>query len=212
MANATRFGKVVENPNVLGIEQSDEIMVPYDLAEQIQEAIRDSGDANKLETLLNQVPPGANLLKCPTKSGDSLLHLAAELGYAKCARVLLDKGRFPIDISLTDGTLPIHLTAIWAHEICLSFLLEKGADVESRDVNGQTPMHHCALAKEYPVRRLELYVNCIKRLAQNGADINAKDKYEMTPLLLCAQTGHIDIAKCLLKLKAFVSYFNLNQI
>mmetsp|Transcript_20519 Transcript_20519/g.78625 ORF Transcript_20519/g.78625 Transcript_20519/m.78625 type:complete len:244 (-) Transcript_20519:81-812(-) len=195
--NTLRFGKVVQDPDVEGIEVEEEVPVPWDLAEKLECAMRDDGDANLLETLINQIPPQADAAKSPTKKGDTLLHVAAELGYAKCARALVEKAHIPVDIALSDKTQPVHVAAAGAHEACLAYLLEAGASLDARNNNGETPMHICAKVKD--VGRRELYMNCIKRMLEAGADINVRDTSENTPLLCAAARGDEEMVKFLLK-------------
>lgn len=195
--NTLRFGKVVEDPEIAGVEVEEEVPVPWDLAEKMECAIRDDGDANLLETLINQIPPQAVAAKAPTKKGDTLLHVAAEMGYAKCARTLVEKASIPVDIALSDKTQPIHVAADGAHEACLAYLLEAGASLDARNNNGQTAMHICAKVRD--IGRRELYMNCIARMLKAGADINVRDTSENTPLLTAAARGDEEMVKFLLK-------------
>ena len=201
--NTHRFGKVVLAPEIEGIGDVDEVPIPDDVGAELESAIRD-GDAQKLENLLAKIPHGARVSKAPTRKGESLLHLAAEFGYTKCAKVLVEKGKIPVDIALRDKTQPIHYAALGAHEACIAYLLEAGADREAKNVHGETPLH--ILAKAPQSNRAEHYLSCITRLVNAGANINSRDNSEMTPLHKAAVHGQLEVAKALLKLNAYLFF------
>jgi len=197
--NVHRFGKVVTAPEITGITEVEEVPIPDELAEALERAIRD-GDPTQLGKLIEEVPPGARVSQSPTKKAESLLHLAAELGYHKCCKVLVDQGKVPIDIALRDKTQPIHHAAAHAHEAALVYLLENGAEIEAKNVHGETPLHLCAKAKD--LARKDLYLNCINRLVELGANIECRDSSELTPLHKAAKEGDLNVVKCLVKNKA----------
>ena len=199
--NTHRFGKVVTAPEIEGVGDVDEVAIPDELGAELEGAIRD-GDAQKLENLLAKIPHGARVSKAPTRKGESLLHLAAEFGYTKCAKVLVEKGKVPVDIALRDKTQPIHYCALGAHEACLTYLIEHGADKEAKNVHGETALH--ILAKAAQSSRNELYLNCITKLVNAGANVNSRDNSEMTPLHKAAFEGQLETAKLLLKLNAYL--------
>jgi hypothetical protein len=75
-------------------------------------------------------------------------------------------------------------------EVVITLLLEKGADVESEDNHGWTPL---SLAAENGHEAV------IKPLLEKGANVKSKDKDGLTPLLRTVEMGHEAIAKLLLK-------------
>ena len=73
-----------------------------------------------------------------------------------------------------NGNRPLHIAAgKWANENMISEILQKGADINIRNVYGQTPLHFAA---DFG------HQESMKILIQNGADVNAKDRAGNTPL------------------------------
>jgi hypothetical protein len=68
-------------------------------------------------------------------------------------------------------------------------LLENGADVDSRDEAGMTPLHSVAFLGHIKTARL---------LIKYGADVNAINDKGETPLHLAADGGQLEIVKLLL--------------
>ena len=97
----------------------------------------------------------------------------------KDVRALLERGA---DIKARGGTIygsndwtPLHFAAgLNDNPEVISFLLDRGADIEAKDDNGDTPLFSAAFFND----NLEV----VSVLLDRGADINAKNKYGRTPL------------------------------
>jgi hypothetical protein len=70
----------------------------------------------------------------------------------------------------------------------VKLLVDKGADVNAKDEEEKTPLHHAAW---YQPDMAEL-------LLDNGTDVNAKDKQGLTALHSAILSGHKDVAELLL--------------
>jgi hypothetical protein len=68
--------------------------------------------------------------------------------------------------------------------------LREGANVNTRDEDGLTPLHYAASRG---------YVEVARLLLENGADVNAKNEHGITPLHFAASEGHADVARLLLE-------------
>lgn len=91
-------------------------------------------------------------------------------------------------ISPKDGTALHFCVASRKMDAC-KFLIRKGADLESRDIYGRTPLH---VATE---RNL---IHAIEFLLEKGANINSQTDNGFTPLHRAAIEGHYALCKLLL--------------
>lgn len=185
---------VLETPN------PDYAEVLNNIAVEMEKAVKD-GDSAKLSLAILKLPKSVKVSQLETKKAESLLHLAAKLGYFKCARVLVYEGKVPVNISqVQNKNQPIHYSSANGHEAAMVFFIENGADIECRNANGETPLHLVANAEK--VSSNDLYLNCIDRLVDLRANVNITDNCKYTPLHKAAQRGRVDVVKRLLHLKA----------
>jgi hypothetical protein len=68
--------------------------------------------------------------------------------------------------------------------------LREGANVNTRDEDGLTPLHYAASRG---------YVEVARLLLENGADVNAKNEHGITPLHVAASEGHAEVVRLLLE-------------
>jgi nucleoside phosphorylase len=127
-------------------------------------------------------------------SGDGyLLELALRHGLGISAKLLLNQdsskelGNIGV---LKNGHSLISLAASGGSQSVVGSLLEKGADLESRDMHGRTPLSIAAASGSTETVRL---------LLEKGADIESKDKKGCTPLLMAATYGREEIVRLLLE-------------
>jgi len=85
----------------------------------------------------------------------------------------------------------------------IKFLVDKGADVNSKDKDGYAPLNRAALAGHLDI--VKYLVN------KGGADVNAKDEDGNTPLYYAAGKGHLDIVKFLVNKGADVNSQNIDE-
>jgi len=130
---------------------------------------------------------GAIIDKADPK-GRTPIHYAAQHGEVEAIEELVNAGA-DVNVGDIEKITPIHLAAkeYWSGDIVspnpektqphmkqgvgkIEALIKAGADVNARDIDKQTPLHH---AWEDII---------IDILVKNGADIDAKDKKNLTPL------------------------------
>ena len=83
----------------------------------------------------------------------------------------------------------LHDAAGYGHAKALKLLLDEGADINTRNTYGETPLHWAA---EYGKTEIA------KLLLDSDADVNAKDKDDGTPLHCATKRGYTEIVKLLL--------------
>ena len=84
---------------------------------------------------------------------------------------------------------PLHEAAGRGDTAKVQLLLDKGADINAKDSNGET-----ALMEAADNGHLEV----VKQLLAKGADVNAKSSYGYTALLYAADQGHTECVGLLL--------------
>lgn len=126
---------------------------------------------------------GANV-NLQTDRGWTLLHTAAYYGHVDLVQLLLDygadvnsknkKGRTPLhlavynmDLAEYDGKLSQHEDPIGVRTKIVQLLLEHGANVDSQDNDGKTPLHAAAYSFTND--------NIIRMLLDHGAHIDVQD-------------------------------------
>ncbi|KAL9607951.1 MAG: hypothetical protein Q9167_007189 [Letrouitia subvulpina] len=176
------------------------------LQRELLQAAR-NGDYLDVSLLLGE---GAETEWMEEKEGMTALHLASQHGHIRVAELLLEAGA---DIEAKSdafgnewivrsekGRTPL----IWAaagrdcprmQERMCRFLLDKGADVNARNIFARTPLQEAAMSARYhdidPRPTMEL-------LLKRGAQVNAYDMNNWTALTECGFYGKKEAAELLL--------------
>jgi len=74
-------------------------------------------------------------------------------------------------------------------DIC-RLLIDKGAQLEAKSLNGMTPLHHVSI---------EGHVEVVRLLCDRGADVEARNRWGRRPLHRAAINGHISVVKELIE-------------
>ncbi|XP_055528382.1 transient receptor potential channel pyrexia-like [Wyeomyia smithii] len=152
-------------------------------------------------------------------SGMNAIHLAADLGYVECLKVLLDTPTADTNIRIgirEKESTALHLAADEGNVECVSLLLARGANAKLKNHRGFTPLHLAARttslecvelllrvgnadpnAEDFDLRtplhtaigKSEAAFDIIETLICWGSDINRKDVFGFTPLHLAALDG-----------------------
>ena len=74
-------------------------------------------------------------------------------------------------------------------------LLDKGADINSKNANNQTPLYLASSNETEDSENLEI----VELLIEHGADVDIWDIAGLTPVMIAADKGHMYVVQCLVK-------------
>jgi hypothetical protein len=117
------------------------------------------------------------------------VHVAACFGLEQAVDALINRSHPPY-LSDSYGRVPLSWAAENGHEAVVKQLLEKGAELESKDsYYGRTPLSWAAVNGHKAV---------VKQLLEKGAELESKDSYYgRTPLSWAADRGHEAVVELL---------------
>ncbi|XP_059488485.1 uncharacterized protein LOC132204174 isoform X2 [Neocloeon triangulifer] len=175
------------------------------------------------------VDSGAHLTAVD-KDGDDALHLASMNGKLDNVQYLLGLNGFGVEKKGKQGKTALHWAAQKGHIAVTKFLLSKGADVNVRNDDNDTPLTLAARFSNEEMCRLlvdsganlsavdndgndALHLACLDGkldnvqylVGLNGFSVGKKGKQGKTALHLAAQNGHIALAEFLLSKEADVN-------
>ena len=111
-------------------------------------------------------------------------------------------GKIKTDANSGKDRIFLHLAVLgWAPDI-IPELLERGADVNTKDDDGRAPLHDAAELSPSILRDMmgQKFRPIVQALVDHGADVNVRDSKGKTPLDLAMQSEHEDIRKFLVDL------------
>ena len=125
----------------------------------------------------------------PSPPGGTPLHYAAVCGLHRIARSLAIEHSQDVDSrGFDDNSTPLYVASTYGHVEVARVLLEQGADVTARDIDGNTPLH---------VASKEGHVEVVRILVECGANATPRDNDGNTPLHVASKEGHVGIARFL---------------
>ncbi|KAK7093341.1 E3 ubiquitin-protein ligase MIB2-like [Littorina saxatilis] len=114
------------------------------------------------------------------------LHHAAHSDHADCVRLLVLKGGADVN---RGGAPPLNLACVRGMYRAAEALMELGADINCRDVSGNTPLHHVMDGRrvedhfgQQSDQEIQVRVALACLLVSNGALVDIKDSEGRTPL------------------------------
>lgn len=108
------------------------------------------------------------------------------------------------------GVTPLMWAASYGDIAKVKALLDAGATVQARDVDGWTALHHAALGGDGPMSSAlgSSHIQVMQVLIASGSDVNAKTKKGDTALTMAAAKGQTEWVKVLVKNGASVNAKN----
>ena len=117
------------------------------------------------------------------------IHQAARQGELAKLKSLLDKTPGLLELKTEAGKTPLHFAVEGGQADIVRYLLDKGADINARNVAGETPLHYAAGWG---------FLDVIALLIEKGADVKARSNEGDTPLHYVRFQAITPVAKILL--------------
>jgi ankyrin repeat protein len=129
------------------------------------------------------------------------VHIAAKNGHLAAVRALMNQDENTLATVDREGCTPLSLAACGnskSHAETVKFLIEFGAALSHRQLDGSTPLHQAARSGNESSIRYLLGEDCV---ISNGEkiDLDERDTRRSTALSLAAAHGHEIVVELLLK-------------
>ena len=132
----------------------------------------------------------------PSRPEAVSLYYAALCGFHDLLEHLIAADSHGVNSRGGSHTTPLHAASVKGH-FNIASLLKNGADSNSRDVLGRTPLHRVSQGGKLVM--VESSLEIARLLVISGADVNVTDNEGWTPLHASARSGYRDIADLLLE-------------
>ncbi|WP_264705088.1 ankyrin repeat domain-containing protein [Wolbachia endosymbiont (group A) of Gymnosoma rotundatum] len=175
-------------------------------AEYCKSSLHLAARLGNLEAVKDLLGKGANV-NAQNDTRETPLHVAAKKGHKDVVEALLNVNGINVNAQDKYDSTPLHRAAKEVHKDVVEALLDKGANVDAEDENGDTPFD---LTTNQDIQTLlqntdELLeaaksgnINEVNRLISEGASVNATDQNGNTPLHWAAKNGHEEVVESLL--------------
>ncbi|MCX8166637.1 MAG: ankyrin repeat domain-containing protein [Candidatus Micrarchaeota archaeon] len=131
--------------------------------------------------------------------GTGLIHLAAAHDSITILKYLIDDLDFNVNsIVTTNGMTPAIIAARANNLQALSYLIDKGCDIDQQDFKGFSPLHHAVLKSNHESAEL---------LVSKGSNVNVAGFFGITPLHVASSTCDLKTVKLLINSGAHVNAF-----
>ena len=146
--------------------------------------------SGELTTMKMLVKAGADV-RDTDADGDTCLTLAAYDGHTDTVRYLLCLPEVDLNHQDSDNYTALHVAVNEKHGDVVQVLIGAGADIETRNDKGGSPLHTASISGE---------LTTVKMLVEAGADVRATTAQRDTCLTLAAYLGHTDTVRYLVSL------------
>ncbi|MBS0288289.1 MAG: ankyrin repeat domain-containing protein [Proteobacteria bacterium] len=164
---------------------------PYVSNQQVIDAVL-SQDTFKLGLYANW---GVNFNKIRDEYGDTLLHIAILNNKYISFNKLLDLGVYVDNVSFYDGSTPLNLAAMADTPKYIQPLLNHGANINSRDEFGFTPLNNSIFFENYNITQTLLKVP--------GIDVNIPAVDGADPIFFAFMDNRMDIVNSIVQHESF---------
>ena len=139
----------------------------------------DTNKASNVKLVEQLLECGASWKINNSNKGQTLLHVAAKLGYKEVCAILVDHGA-NLEEGDREGNTPLLLATKLGHSNTVSTLLERGVDINACDKQGLKPLHVAAKMGYTEV--------CVALIFEAG--LEDEDQDGNTPLILATKGCH----------------------
>jgi len=127
----------------------------------------------------------------PAENSDKDILTAIEEGDMERVKQLIKENPDMVNLECNQsGSRPLHIAVYKNHKEIALLLIEKGADVNSKDVQGTFPLYAAVCMENKEM---------VSLLIDNGADVNIEPDGTRRPLDLAASTGNKEIVTLLIE-------------
>lgn len=138
-------------------------------------AAASSGDFEKFRQLISH--PSA-IINLTTDGGTCALHYAASKGHNDILTLLLQRDDIKLDIQDNNSKFtPLMRAIISSKNLCAQKLIQAGAKLNLRDIEGDTALHHAVMTDNVQIALM---------LIENGAKTDIENKQNRTALQLAS--------------------------
>ena len=133
-----------------------------------------------------------------------LLSECVHANHVACTEVLLQHWKSVCNNAafVRLGSIAFVCPAMWSDPAVCRVLIDAGADIETKDEKGRSPLH-CACKRGA--------LDVVKMLIEAGARLATKDENERSPLHYACESGALDVVKMLLEAGAGVRDTDYND-
>jgi len=157
---------------------------------------------DKLDIFQHLLQQGASI-NSVTADGTTSLMDAADHGSIDVAKYILDIPHVYTEAKNNIGWTAVMFASRRSDVDMMSLLLDKGCDIDARDINGTTPLMTAIRTGQHDM---------VKVLISHGASVDAKDNWENTALMMAADAGDPAVARMLIAAGANVNIKNVSGL
>ena len=154
------------------------------------QAVKDGDEASVFMFLLPEFASIVPNEKQVDRSGYTALHWSAKMGDKTITQILLDNGSgsdnniHSVHAQSKQGRTPLHLAARNGHKDIIKILLAANADVNSKDVDGETPLFESDGETPLFESIRSGCIGSVQLLLNHGANTYFTDRHNQTPLFI----------------------------
>ena len=147
-------------------------------------------ESGALDVVKMLVRAGARV-RATYSAGWTCLQVASQRGHTETVRYLVGLPEVELNQRDAGNHNALHLAAVNKHTDVVQVLIDAGADIDTQNYEGRSPLHDACGAGELDV---------VKMLVRAGARVCATDEEGRTCLMLAARLGHTETVRYLVGL------------